>query len=165
MLPMFWLHLHFPSLPNKDEVIPHCGFLIAFPWGLVMLNILSCCCLVAQSCLSVLWPHGLSPQAPLFMEFPRQEYWSELPSLPWGTSWLRDWTSVSCIGRRILYHWATREAQRLTYLFQLVFKNKTFILNPWFHGHYCLGQTSWGWYSIDQLRFGASWSSQICHTP
>ena len=82
-----------------------------------------------------------------------------------GSFQIRDRTHVSCIGRRILYHGATREAQRLTYLFQLVFKNKTFILNPWFHGHYCLGQTSWGWYSIDQLRFGASWSSQICHIP
>ena len=27
-----------------------------------------------------------------------------------GSSQLRDWTCVSCIGRQILYHWATREA-------------------------------------------------------
>ena len=27
-----------------------------------------------------------------------------------GYSWPRDWTQVSCIGRRILYRWATREA-------------------------------------------------------
>ena len=27
-----------------------------------------------------------------------------------GNFWLRDWTCVSCIGRQILYHWATREA-------------------------------------------------------
>ena len=26
------------------------------------------------------------------------------------SSWARDWTCVSCIGSRILYHWATREA-------------------------------------------------------
>jgi len=26
-----------------------------------------------------------------------------------GSSWIRDWTRVSCIGRQILYHWATRE--------------------------------------------------------
>ena len=26
-----------------------------------------------------------------------------------GSSWLRNWTHVSCIGRRILHHWATRE--------------------------------------------------------
>ena len=27
-----------------------------------------------------------------------------------GSSQTRDWTRVSCIGRRILYHWATRKA-------------------------------------------------------
>ena len=27
-----------------------------------------------------------------------------------GSSWPRNWTQVSCIGRWILYHWATREA-------------------------------------------------------
>ena len=26
-----------------------------------------------------------------------------------GSSWVRNWTQVVCIGRRILYHWATRE--------------------------------------------------------
>ena len=26
-----------------------------------------------------------------------------------GSSWLRNWTHVSCTGRRILHHWATRE--------------------------------------------------------
>ena len=46
------------------------------------------------------------------MGFSRQEYWSELPfPSPGGSSWPRDWTRVSCTGRRILYHWATREAQ------------------------------------------------------
>ena len=28
-----------------------------------------------------------------------------------GSSWTWDWTRVSCIGRWILYHWATKEAQ------------------------------------------------------
>ena len=27
-----------------------------------------------------------------------------------GSFWSRDWTQVSCSGRQILYHWATREA-------------------------------------------------------
>ena len=35
--------------------------------------------LVAQSCLTVCDPMDCSPQAPLFMEFSRQEYWSGLP--------------------------------------------------------------------------------------
>ena len=27
-----------------------------------------------------------------------------------GSSWPRDWTHISCIGRQVFYHWATREA-------------------------------------------------------
>jgi len=47
------------------------------------------------------------------MEFSREEYWSGLPFPSLG-----DFpdpgikTQVSWIGRWILYHWATREAQR-----------------------------------------------------
>ena len=44
-------------------------------------------------------------------------YWtSQAKTLEWvaisssrGSSWPRDWTCISCIGRRVLYHWATRE--------------------------------------------------------
>ena len=35
-----------------------------------------------------------------------------------GSSWPRGWTQVSWIGRWILYHWATREAQAKTVRFQ-----------------------------------------------
>ena len=40
-----------------------------------------CCSLVAKSCPSLLQPCGLyvACQAPLFMGFPRQEYWNGLP--------------------------------------------------------------------------------------
>ena len=49
-------------------------------------------------------------QAPLSMEFSRQEYWSGLPFPPPGESSLpRDQTHVSCIGRRLLYHCTTWE--------------------------------------------------------
>ena len=34
--------------------------------------------------------------------------WIAMPSSR-GSSWPRDWTHVSCIGRWILYHWAMRE--------------------------------------------------------
>ena len=43
------------------------------------------------------------------MGFPRQEYWSGLP-FPLPDRWsslCRDLTCVSCIGRQVLYHWAT----------------------------------------------------------
>ena len=45
------------------------------------------------------------------MGFPRQEYWSGLPfpSPVDESSWPRDRTHISCIGRWILYHWPTRE--------------------------------------------------------
>ena len=32
-------------------------------------------------------------------------------SFSWGSSRPRDWTHISCIGRQILYHWATWEAR------------------------------------------------------
>ena len=53
-------------------------------------------------------------QAPLSMWFSRQKYWSGLPFPPPGDPPdPRDWTYVSsvfCISRQILYHWATWEA-------------------------------------------------------
>ena len=36
------------------------------------------------SCVWFLWPHGLAHEAPLFMGFLRQEYWSGLPCPPPG---------------------------------------------------------------------------------
>ena len=40
----------------------------------------NCCCLVAQSCPTLLWPHGLYPTRLLCpWDFPRQGYWSGLP--------------------------------------------------------------------------------------
>ena len=35
-------------------------------------------CLCVQSCLTLCDPMAVAHQAPLFMEFPRQEYWSGL---------------------------------------------------------------------------------------
>ena len=64
---------------------------------------------------SFVTPWTVACQVPLSMEFPRQEYWSGLPCPPPGDLpnpgiRPRDWTQVSCIGRRILYHWTTRKA-------------------------------------------------------
>ena len=38
------------------------------------------CCLVSKSCLTLATPLTVALQAPLSMGFPRQEYWSGLPS-------------------------------------------------------------------------------------
>ena len=45
-----------------------------------------------------------------------------------GSSQTRDWTLVSCIGRRVLYHWATREAPFASPLF-----------------YWCLPKKCWDW--------------------
>ena len=48
-------------------------------------------------------------------------------SFSMGSSWLRDWTHISCIGRWILYPWATREAQCVVYrLSKIVSKDYKF---------------------------------------
>ena len=66
--------------------------------------------LVAQLCLSFAAPWTIALQAPLSLEFSRQEYWSRLP---FPTP--RDPPSPGiqlpslCIGRRILYHSTTWE--------------------------------------------------------
>ena len=45
------------------------------------------------------------------MGFCRQEQWNGLPfPFPGESSCFRDWIPVSCIGRQILCHWATRKA-------------------------------------------------------
>ena len=71
---------------------------------------------VVQS-LSRIWlfatPWTVAHHTPLFMGFSRQEYWSGLHFLLQGSSWTRDWTHVSCIGRQIVYHWTTKKAHFL----------------------------------------------------
>ena len=66
----------------------------------------------------------LACQAPLSLGFPRQEYQSGLPfPSPGGSSQCRDQNHVSyisCIGRRVLYHCATWEAQHIMYNHQQI---------------------------------------------
>ena len=65
--------------------------------------------LVTKSCLSLVTPWTVVHQASLYMGFFSQEYWSGLP-FPSPGEETRDQNPVSCTGRWILYHWATREA-------------------------------------------------------
>ena len=56
-------------------------------------------------------PWTVAHQIPLSIEFCRQKYWIWLP-FPFsrGSSWPRDWTYVSCIGRQIFFYlWGIRE--------------------------------------------------------
>ena len=63
-----------------------------------VLTVLFCAVLSPFHWLSLWDPMDYSPVSPLFMGFPRQEYWSGLLH---GSSWLRDWT---CISYHLL-HW------------------------------------------------------------
>ena len=69
----------------------HCG---GFSCGAQALGFLA-----FSSCSSRAPEHRLSSCGALGLVALRQE----------GSSWIRDWTCVSCIGRQILNHWATRE--------------------------------------------------------
>ena len=69
--------------------------------------------LFAKSSLTLVKPRTAAYQAPLSMGFPRQEYWYAGISFSRESSWSRDQTCVSCIGRQILYHWVTKEAPTL----------------------------------------------------
>ena len=73
-------------------------------------TLVSCCCLVAQSCPTLCHPmvcstpgssvHGISQARTL--------EWIAISSSR-GSSQLRDQMHISCIGGRVLYHWATTE--------------------------------------------------------
>ena len=52
-------------------------------------------------------PWTVACQASLSLGFLRQKYWTGSR----GSSWPRDWTHISCIGRCHVYHWATWESQ------------------------------------------------------
>ena len=68
-------------------------------------------CLVAKSCLTLWDPMDYSPLGSSVHGIPQARMlgWVVISSSR-GSSWPRDRTHVSCIGRWILYHWATREA-------------------------------------------------------
>ena len=57
---------------------------------------------------ATLW--SVARQAPLSMEFSRQEYWSGLPFPSFRST---DQTHISCTGKQMLWHWATKETLTL----------------------------------------------------
>ena len=75
--------------------------------------LLSCCCLVTKLCLTLFsMDFGLPDTSVHGISQARILEWSAI-SFSRGSFWLRDWTNIFCIGRQILYHWATREVQYL----------------------------------------------------
>ena len=74
-----------------------------------------------------LWPHGWLPLGSSVHEI------SQARILKWvaitfsmGTSWPRDRTGISCIGRQIFYHWVTGEALMPRAVFELTEGSKCY---------------------------------------
>ena len=78
-----------------------------------------------------------------------QYLWCMGLAAPWHvrSSWTRNRTHVSCIGRRILYHWATREASQILFDQRLVY---TVILSHHL-GFLMLQFYSWAFIPIDYI--------------
>ena len=85
-------------------------------WSAIYYN--SCCCgsSVTRSCPTLCNPIDCSPPGSsthgIFQA--RILEWVAT-SFSRGSSWPRDQAHISCIGRQILYHWATWEAHELKY--------------------------------------------------
>ena len=68
------------------------------------------CCMRAQSCLTLWDPKDCSlPGSSVHGILQARILERVAVSFSRGLSRPRDWTRISCIGRRILYHWATWE--------------------------------------------------------
>ena len=85
----------------------------------------NCCCLVARVCSTLCDPmDGSLPGSSIHGSFQaRIPEWVDT-HFSRGSSWSKDRTHVSCIGREILYHWATQEAPPVndyTYTTEVVF--------------------------------------------
>jgi len=75
------------------------------------------CCLVTKLCLTIFWPSGLyltGSSVPGISQARILE-WAAISSSR-ESSWSKDWTYVSCIGRWILYHRATWYHLYITYV-------------------------------------------------
>ena len=108
------LDVSIPLTRRESDWVNHPPVLKSLWDRIPLSNHLLGCCVCAQSINHVqvlVTPWPVTHQTPLSMGSSRQEHWRWLPfSYSRGSFRLRGWTSVSCIGRWILYHWATREA-------------------------------------------------------
>ena len=94
-----------------------------------------CVCVSCSVVSDSMGPHGLWPTR-LFRpwDVPGQNTRVGCHSFSSGSSWLRDWTQISCIAGRCFTIWATREAPAIVYLF---FTEELIILGScqqWAHG-------------------------------
>ena len=96
----------------------------------------------AQSCLTLLWPHGLQPARLLCpWDFPGKNTVVAI-STSRGSSRPRDWTRVSCVAGRLFTIWATRGfTYRCIHIFKLI---KLFMLNMYSFVYF--NHTSINWF-------------------
>ena len=94
-------------------------------------------CLVAKSCPTLLQPYELSSTGSSVHGISQERIleWVAI-SFSRGSSWLRDWTCVSCvpcINIWIIYHWTTREAHQMfrEVHFSSVTQSCPTLCNPW----------------------------------
>ena len=70
-----------------------------------------CCCLLVKSCLTLWDPMYCSPPGSSIHGISQERILEWVAtSFSRGSSWARDQTHVSCIGRRVLYRWAIGDA-------------------------------------------------------
>ena len=76
---------------------------------------------VAQLCPTLCNPMDCSPPgSSVYGIFQARKLEWVAISFSRGSFQSRDWTCISCIGRRILYHWATWEAPRQVYVVRII---------------------------------------------
>ena len=128
-----------------------------------------------QSC-STLWPHGLYPPDSSVHGILQARILEQVTiSSSRGSLWLRERTRVSCIsciGRRILYHWATWEALvMISTFFPCLPTQKKKVLEIFNKENYFsilvtrkILMTKTGKYklSIGFSQFACCWSGKIC---
>ena len=103
----------------EKEMATHSSILAwKIPWTEEPGNVcVYCCCLVAKLCLTRLWFLDCSPWGSFAHGISQARIPEQVAiSFSRGSSWLRDQSCVSYVGRWVLYHWATREARVWVYI-------------------------------------------------
>ena len=111
------------GLPIKVKFQPS-WWQMVISWWWALVKVEGCCCyLVPKLSLTLLQPRGLY-NLPGSSEGISQGIILEWVAISFykGSSGSQNWTQVPCIGRRILYCWATKEAPTKTYVIRLYFR-------------------------------------------
>ena len=91
------------------EILDWNVFLLSSIQSLIQVKRPCWCCLLAKSCRTLFNTMHHTPQAPTSAHEISQARILEGVAISFfgGSSWPRDRTHISCIGRQVLYHWAT----------------------------------------------------------